>query len=323
MKHVDFYNKKPTGIEFIFVVIVARYDEKWLFVRHKERATYEIPGGHINYDEDYIEAAKRELYEETGAIEFDIDFVSFYSVTSLDIPSTFEVSESSEIVTAFVGETTGGYLFFANIRELSTLPDFEMAETKLFERMPDNLTYPHIQPKLFEHIQPWLNLQSAKGEIWDIYDRERNLTGRTHRRGCPLDEGDYHLVVHVWIQNSKGEFLVTKRTPNKGDPNMWESTGGAAVTGEDSLQAAIREVKEETGFGVLPPNGRVLFTLDRNNCFCDIWLFEQEFDISKVVLQPGETCDAKWASKDEIRKMINDEEFVPFSYIERVFKETK
>jgi len=217
------------------------------------------------------------------------------------------------------GKSDGGYLFLADIKELAELPDYEIAELALFDYVPEKSTYPQIQPHLFNRVQGWLNLQSAKDEIWDVYDKDRNHTGRTHRRGDPLLEGDYYLVVHVWMQNSKGEFLITKRTPNKGFPNMWESTGGSAVTGDNSLDAAVREVKEETGLEVLLENGKVMFTIQRDDFICDIWLFQQEFSLDDVVLQPNETCDAKWASKAEIRRMIISGEFVPYSYIKKLF----
>ena len=84
-------------------------------------------------------------------------------------------------------------------------------------------------------------------EIWDIYDGSRRKTGRTAVRGERLGEGEFHLVVHVWIVNGKGEYLITKRSPNKPFPGMWECTGGSALAGEDSLGAALRETKEETG----------------------------------------------------------------------------
>ncbi|WP_313165050.1 NUDIX domain-containing protein [Sedimentibacter sp.] len=300
MLKVDFYNKKPLNIEMTYVVIVSRYENKWVLVRHRERITYEIPGGHIEQREDYMAAAKRELYEETGATVFSLEFVSVYTVIRDD-------------------KVSGGYLFFADIKELSELPDYEMEELVLFDHLPESLTYPQIQPHLFDRVQKWLNLQSAKDEIWDVYDKDRNLTGRTHRRGDPLADGDYHLVVHVWIQNSKGEFLITKRTPNKGFPNMWESTGGSAVAGDNSLDAAAREVKEETGIDVLQENGKVIFTIQRDDNYCDVWLFKQDFDIENIVLQPNETCDARWSSKEEIRQMIVSGDFVPFNYIEKLF----
>ena len=161
-------------------------------------------------------------------------------------------------------------------------------------------------------------------ELWDIYDCNRKKTGHTHERGKPMNAGDYHIVVHIWIQNSVGEFLITKRTPNKKYPNLWECTGGSAIIGDTSLDAALREVKEETGLTLDPKNGKVILSYRRDKMydFCDVWLFRQDFDISEVVLQEGETCDAKWATEQEIRSMIGLEKFVPvFDYIEKVFNE--
>ncbi|NLN65624.1 MAG: NUDIX domain-containing protein [Clostridiaceae bacterium] len=82
MLKVDFFNENPNGVPLVYVVIAAQYDGKWVFVRHKERDTYENPGGHIETGEDYLAAAKRELYEETGAKEFTLDFISIYTVTT-------------------------------------------------------------------------------------------------------------------------------------------------------------------------------------------------------------------------------------------------
>lgn len=66
-------------------------------------------------------------------------------------------------------------------------------------------------------------------ELWDILDGDGNKTGKTVERGKPMGQDEYHLLVHVWINNSKGEFLITKRTPNKIFPNMLERTVGAAM----------------------------------------------------------------------------------------------
>jgi 8-oxo-dGTP pyrophosphatase MutT (NUDIX family) len=161
----------------------------------------------------------------------------------------------------------------------------------------------------------WLNLQSAKDEIWDVYDAERNLKGRTHRRADPLRPGDYHLVVHVWLQNSKGELLIQKRAPNKGYPNMWECPGGSAITGDDSITAAIREVKEETGLDVKPENGRRIYTFVRDESICDVWLFTQDFDVTDVVFQEYETTDAMYATPDKILSMLDKGEFCDFHYM--------
>lgn len=212
-----------------------------------------------------------------------------------------------------------GQVFFAELEELEDLPDYEMAEVRLFDNIPEKMRFPQIFPILFDRLQGWLNLQSAQGEIWDVYDGNRNLTGRTHRQGDPLSPGDYHLVVHVWIMNSMGEILISQRAPNKGYPLMWECTGGSAVVGDDSITAAIREVKEEVGLTVSPDNGFCMLTQRRDNDFCDIWLFRQDFSLSEVVLQKNETEDVKWASQAEIRAMIASGEFIAFDYLDELF----
>jgi nucleoside triphosphatase YtkD len=303
MPNITFYqtDQTPGALSLLYVVIVARYEGHWVLVRHKDRNTYEGPGGHIEPFEDGVSAAKRELYEETGAYDFSLELVSMYAVEQNKIES-------------------GGYLFFAEIRSLSELPDYEIAERFLFDRLPENLTYPDILPALYHRVQGWLNLQSAKDELWDVYDQNRHLTGRTHRRGDPLANGDYHLVVHVWILNQQDEFLITKRTPNKGFPNLWECSGGSALKGDNSLEAALREVKEETGLDLQPSRGRILLSLQDEDTFCDIWLFRQDFCIEDVVFQPNETCGAKWANRQEIRQMTAEGLFIPFRYMDVFFE---
>ena len=90
---------------------------------------------------------------------------------------------------------------------MGTIPEAsEIKECSLFDTLPNDLTYPAIQPHLHEKIQGWLNVQSGAGELWDIYDEHRKKTGRLHRRGDDLAPGEYHLVVHIWIENSRGQF---------------------------------------------------------------------------------------------------------------------
>ena len=161
-------------------------------------------------------------------------------------------------------------------------------------------------------------------EFWDILDENRKLTGRTVERGKPMKHGEYHLVVHVWVKNSKGEFLISKRTPNKTYPNMWETTGGSAIVGDDSLQAALREVKEEIGIDLSSIVGERIYSLKRQkndfSDFLDVWLFNAEVDIKDVVYQHDEVCDAKWATKNQILTMIKDKEFVDvFTYLDDLF----
>lgn len=170
-----------------------------------------------------------------------------------------------------------------------------------------------------------IQVDETMKEFWDIVDEHGNRTGRLHERGKPMKPGEYHLSVSVWIVNSKGEFLISKRTPNKTVPNMWETTGGSAVAGEDSLSAAIREVKEELGLNLEPMNGE-LFTSyvyphssGDGAAYFNVWIFRQDAELSELILQPEETADAVWADRELIREMIQKGEFINFSYIERLF----
>ena len=162
-------------------------------------------------------------------------------------------------------------------------------------------------------------------ELWDIYDVNRQPKGYTHVRGDKMKPGDYHITVNVWICNSKGEYLITKRTPNKVWGGYWECTGGSVVAGDDSLTCALKEVNEETGLTLNPDNGEMIWTYNRMllysmEDFCDVWFFQQDFEINDVVYQEGETCDAMWASQKKIENMIESGEMVPiFDYLDKVF----
>lgn len=142
MAEVCFYKKDYfPGNGLIYSVIAARFGKEWLFVRHHDRSTWEIAGGHIEIGESAYDAACRELREETGATEFEIDCVATYSVTN---------SDGSKY----------GRLFFAEIHKFGQVPDIsEIAEISLSETMPLKLTYPDIQPLLFNKILDYVNME--------------------------------------------------------------------------------------------------------------------------------------------------------------------
>ena len=128
-------------------------------------------------------------------------------------------------------------------------------------------------------------------EIWDIYDENRNLTGKTIKRAeyiNKIKENEYHLVVHIWIKNDNNEWLISKRTPNKHFPLLWECTGGSALAGEESLTAALREVKEELGITLDKSKGRLYKTIKRSvySDLIDGWVYKQNCSIDDIVLQP-------------------------------------
>lgn len=150
-------------------------------------------------------------------------------------------------------------------------------------------------------------------ELWDIYDADRNKTGRTMERG-PVPEGDYHLVVHVCIFNSKGEMLIQQRQSYKeGWPNLWDiSVGGSAVKGDSSQSAAEREVKEELGITLDFQGVRPHFTNNFDRGFDDFYLVEQEVNIKELKLQEEEVQAAKWATKEEILELLSQGKFIPY-----------
>ena len=196
-------------------------------------------------------------------------------------------------------------LFFADILQIGSLPEeFEMVELEFLDKLPEAQTYPEIYPHLFLRIQGWMNLQSSPEELWDVYDENRKLTGRLHQRGKQLTSGDYHLVVHVWMQNDQGQFLLTKRSPNKGFPNMWESTGGSAIAGDNSLAAALREVKEELGISLSEAELELLDVYKHKKYFMDIYVVRKDVEDDEIILDENEVINWTWASESEIEKLI-------------------
>lgn len=147
-------------------------------------------------------------------------------------------------------------------------------------------------------------------EYWDLYDKERNPLGRTHRRGEEFNEGEYYVCCEIWVVNSEGKLLTTKRHPDKKAGNMWEFVGGGTLAGETTKQSAVRELMEETGIRVQENELTLLTTYTRKNFFQDIYVVKADIPIEAVVLQPDETIDAKWSSFEDIEKMITAEEFV-------------
>ena len=151
-------------------------------------------------------------------------------------------------------------------------------------------------------------------EIWDLYDKDRIKTGETMVRGNQFKENTYHLVVHVCIFNLEGKMLIQQRQPFKdGWPNMWDITvGGSAVSGDTSQLAAEREVYEEIGYKLSLDGIRPSLTINFDKGFDDIYLIQKDVDISKLRLQYEEVQSVKWASKEEILSMIDEEIFIPY-----------
>ena len=146
-----------------------------------------------------------------------------------------------------------------------------------------------------------------KAELWDLLDEDGMPVGATLVRGEKMPHGAFHRVVEIFTLNSRGEMLVTKRSPEKKPyPNMWETTGGAVVAGEDSLDAARRELREETGIAVSGDEIRLIMTHRSKSAFVDIYITHKDIPVDQLTMQPGETVEARWVTLEEFDRMIGD-----------------
>lgn len=144
-------------------------------------------------------------------------------------------------------------------------------------------------------------------ELRDLYDENKELTGATIYKGQDVPKGRYYITVVVFIQNSKNEFLIQKRVKKK--DGKWATTGGHPVSGETSKQGIVTEIKEELGVNVLEKNIKLFKTIKTEDDFVDIYYLKEDIDIKKIKIQKEEVEDVKWASIDEIERMINEKKF--------------
>ena len=166
-------------------------------------------------------------------------------------------------------------------------------------------------------------------ELWDIYDKNKKRTGRTMKRNdwC-LKDDEYHLTVLGVVKRPDGKFLITKRVMTKHwAPGWWEVSGGACMAGEDSKDAVIREVREETGLDVSNCEGGYLFTYHRenpgegDNYFVDVYRFILDFDESDVHIQEEETDGFQIATLEEIKEYNRQGIFLHYNSIRQAFEE--
>ena len=145
-------------------------------------------------------------------------------------------------------------------------------------------------------------------EKWDILNADGEPVGKTTLRGkCNLRPGEYHLVVHIWVVSSKGDFLIQRRSENKKlMPGEWAATGGAAISGEDSYTAANRELYEELGIPSNMQTLKKLTRIKRRNSLLDIWFVNTNIEKSKLRLQDDEVAEVRWVSRNELDNMIKN-----------------
>ena len=161
-------------------------------------------------------------------------------------------------------------------------------------------------------------------EYWDVFDQNGRKTGKKVQRGTEvLKPGEYHLVVHIWVVSSDGRILIQRRSSErKLMPGEWAATGGAAISGESSFEAAKRELAEELGLKRSRETLVKLLRLKRKNSFLDIWVTTCDLPAEDLVLQKSEVDTAKWVKRQELDRMIRNGEYHNYGeqYFDSVFE---
>ena len=144
-------------------------------------------------------------------------------------------------------------------------------------------------------------------EILDIYDANRKITGKEYERGSnSLKENEYVIVVEIMIINRKNQILLSQRSESKKMyPLKWETTQGSVKSKEDSLQASIRELKEEIGISVNKEDLHFYKTLrdDKEHIFKDLFWIKKDIKLEDIHFEDGEVINVKWITQEEFKNM--------------------
>lgn len=148
-------------------------------------------------------------------------------------------------------------------------------------------------------------------ELLDLYNNRKEKLNKTwDRNSGETRPGEYKLSVHMWLMNSKNELLIQKRVATKNThPNKWAFTGGAVDAGESSYEGAKREIQEELGLTINDLD--LLISFRREHDFVDVWVAKIDVAIEDLKLLEEEVSEAKWASLEEIEKLMQEDKFVP------------
>ena len=165
-----------------------------------------------------------------------------------------------------------------------------------------------------------------KEEYWDVYDINRNKTGKKIKRGDRLQSDEYHLFVQVWLKNKDGKFLSQKRSKYVKWPHMWCANGGNAISGEDGYACARREILEELSIDIKDLEGGFidsrLYFEDNQNYFCDSFLYYIDKEIKDIKFQEEEIEELKFMDMDEIITLMKKGDYFIYDedYLEMIRK---
>ena len=139
----------------------------------------------------------------------------------------------------------------------------------------------------------------------DLYDINRNLIGKTIEKNETIPVNTYIMMVVIFIQNDNNEFLIQKRSVEKG--GKWATTGGHPKAGESSLEGILTEVREELGIKIENPT--LFKQANGKDTICDLYYIKKNIDINEITIQEEEVTSVMWAPVDEIDKLMNEEKF--------------
>lgn len=154
-------------------------------------------------------------------------------------------------------------------------------------------------------------------EYWDLYDGAGQKTGERHLRGTAVPKGRFHKVVHIWIQNSKGELLMQKRSDTVDNcPGEWATTGGSVQAGEEPLTTAVRELSEELGLTVSAKELQYCLMVQRKDAFCYVYVLKKDVPAESLSLQECEVAAAKWMTLEQVDRMVKERTMHRYVYRE-------
>lgn len=290
MLDVKFYDTVDDAL-LKFAVIISQSNGKWVLCKHKERDTYEVPGGHREEGEDILETAKRELQEETGAVKFDIQPICVYSVTG----------KTRVNVT---GEESFGLLCFAEIMDFSGKLESEIEKVELMDELPENWTYPLIQPKLIEKY-----LQTEK----QSYSQIQQAAKKTIECIKHMIKPGMNLLE---IRES-----CEKKLLESGADSFWYWDVGAFVFAGDETTVSVSGKQYATSDRVIGDND--IITIDLSPQIGNIW-----GDYARtIIVEQGEVVDnieqienSEWKSGLQMEEKLHAE-LLSFVTKETTFEE--
>ena len=159
-------------------------------------------------------------------------------------------------------------------------------------------------------------------EIWDLYTKDGIKTGGTARRGATLPQDRFHLVVHFWLKNASGDYLIQKRSDRvESNPGWWAITGGSAIRGDDSRSAVLREVDEEIGLKISDPDRLLkIRRYVKRQAIIDVWMLEEDAGPDQFRIGE-EVSEIAFRNEAAIRTMVKEKIFWDYgaAYFDLVF----